>query len=104
MCLSLTFIHVYILLDFDGDDMIGVGDLREIISRLVGDEPLGNSLPAGQRVGEAARQRLIQAVLEEADLDDDGALSFAEFEHIIDNSPDFLRYLLYNINQLLNSY
>uniref|UniRef100_A0A182IRM9 Uncharacterized protein n=1 Tax=Anopheles atroparvus TaxID=41427 RepID=A0A182IRM9_ANOAO len=29
-------------------------------------------------------------ILEEADLDDDGALSFAEFEHIIDKSSDFI--------------
>lgn len=31
----------------------------------------------------------LKYILEEADLDDDGALSFAEFEHIIDKSIDF---------------
>ena len=30
-------------------------------------------------------------VLEEADLDDDGSLSFTEFEHVISRAPDFLR-------------
>ncbi|KAJ8304694.1 hypothetical protein KUTeg_018277 [Tegillarca granosa] len=29
-------------------------------------------------------------VLEETDLDDDGMLSFIEFEHVISRSPDFL--------------
>lgn len=34
-------------------------------------------------------QVLINRIYEEADLDDDGMLSFAEFEHVISKSPDF---------------
>ena len=30
-------------------------------------------------------------VLEEADLDDDGMLSYVEFEHVISRAPDFLK-------------
>lgn len=30
-------------------------------------------------------------VLEEADLDDDGMLSYIEFEHVISRAPDFLK-------------
>ena len=30
-------------------------------------------------------------ILEEADLDDDDSLSFAEFEHVISKAPDFVR-------------
>lgn len=67
--------------DFDGDDMLGVTDLRQVIERLTGEN----------RLNENEMQHLIQNVLEEADLDDDGALSFAEFEHIIDKSPDFAK-------------
>lgn len=59
--------------------MLGVSDLRMVITRLVGQ----NQLPESQM------KNLIVRILEEADLDDDGALSFAEFEHIIDKSPDF---------------
>lgn len=59
--------------------MLGVGDLREVIDRL--------STP--NRLSESDMQRLLQFLLEEADLDDDGALSFAEFEHIIEKSSDF---------------
>lgn len=67
--------------DFDGDDMLGVSDLRNVIDRLTGT----------QRLSEADIQLLIQNILDEADLDDDGALSFAEFEHIVDKSPDFAK-------------
>jgi calcium and integrin-binding protein 1 len=66
-------------IDFDGDDMLGIGDLRQVVDRLT----------ASQRLNEGDMQQLIQYLLEEADLDDDGALSFAEFEHIIEKSSDF---------------
>lgn len=73
------------ILDFDGDDMLGVEDLKQVINRLTGEN----------RLSESDMQQLIQNVLEEADLDDDGALSFAEFEHIIDKSSDFSKYVPY---------
>lgn len=65
--------------DFDGDDMLGVGDLRQVVDRLT----------APQRLNDNDIQQLLQYILDEADLDDDGALSFAEFEHIIEKSSDF---------------
>jgi len=71
--------HAFRIFDFDGDDMLGVSDLRHVIDRLTGP----------QRLSEVDVQLLIQNILDEADLDDDGALSFAEFEHIVDKSPDF---------------
>lgn len=67
-------------LDFDGDDMLGVSDLTKVITRLTGDNKLKDS----------EMKILIENIFEEADLDDDGALSFAEFEHVVDRSPDFL--------------
>lgn len=67
--------------DFDGDDMLGVSDLKLVILRLVGENQLS----------ESHMKSLIERILEEADLDDDGALSFAEFEHIVDKSPDFIQ-------------
>jgi calcium and integrin-binding protein 1 len=30
-------------------------------------------------------------IFEEADLDDDDSLSFAEFEHVISKAPDFVK-------------
>ncbi|XP_049816033.1 calcium and integrin-binding protein 1-like isoform X1 [Schistocerca nitens] len=71
--------HAFRIFDFDGDDMLGVSDLRKVVERLTGP----------QRLSEQDMQHLIQNILEEADLDDDGALSFAEFEHIISKSSDF---------------
>nr|CAD7459720.1 unnamed protein product [Timema tahoe] len=73
--------HAFRIFDFDGDDMLGVTDLRQVVDRLTGP----------QRLAEQDMQHLIQNILEEADLDDDGALSFAEFEHIISKSSDFAK-------------
>jgi len=56
-----------------------VGDLRQVVDRLT----------APQRLNDSDMQQLLQYILDEADLDDDGALSFAEFEHIIEKSSDF---------------
>lgn len=61
--------------------MLGVSDLKQVITRLIGTNNLTQS----------EMQHLVQLILEEADLDDDGSLSFAEFEHIIDKSSDFSR-------------
>lgn len=61
--------------------MLGVSDLKKVIERLVDKNHLKDS----------ETQFLIDNILEEADLDDDGALSFAEFEHIMDRSSDFMR-------------
>ncbi|XP_026738208.1 calcium and integrin-binding protein 1-like [Trichoplusia ni] len=72
--------HAFRIFDFDGDDMIGVSDLREVVERLCSPE---------LKLSDFDIQQVVQNVLEEADLDDDGALSFAEFEHIIDKSSDF---------------
>ncbi|XP_017796890.1 PREDICTED: calcium and integrin-binding protein 1-like [Habropoda laboriosa] len=71
--------HAFRIFDFDGDDMLGIGDLRQVVDRL--SSPL--------RLSETDIQQVLQCILEEADLDDDGALSFAEFEHIIEKSSDF---------------
>ncbi|KAJ8974921.1 hypothetical protein NQ317_010204 [Molorchus minor] len=72
--------HAFRIFDFDGDDMLGVADLKQVITKVTGENKLR----------ETEMSWLIQNILEEADLDDDGALSFAEFEHIIDRSSDFL--------------
>ncbi|XP_023014088.1 calcium and integrin-binding protein 1 [Leptinotarsa decemlineata] len=72
--------HAFRIFDFDGDDMLGVSDLKKVINKLTGDNKLN----------ESEINMLVQNILEEADLDDDGSLSFAEFEHITDISSDFL--------------
>ena len=39
-------------------------------------------------------------VIEEADLDDDGKLSYVEFEHVISRAPDFLRSGMQNVTYI----
>ncbi|XP_056642371.1 calcium and integrin-binding protein 1-like [Diorhabda sublineata] len=72
--------HAFRIFDFDGDDMLGVSDLKKVINKLTGEHKLNDN----------EINMLIENILEEADFDDDGSLSFAEFEHITDKSSDFL--------------
>lgn len=51
--------------------MLGIGDLKQVIERLVGGQ---------NAISENDMKQLIQSILDEADLDDDHALSFPEFE------------------------
>lgn len=69
-------------IDFDGDDMLGRLDLMQMVDRLIGPD---------NRLSEADMKFLVQNILIEADLDDDGALSFPEFEHIVNKSTDFTK-------------
>lgn len=83
--------------------MLGLSDLKQVIERLIGHQ---NRLPEGDmkfliQVSEShfyghasltiSLNFFLQNILSEADLDDDGALSFPEFEHIIDKSSDFTK-------------
>lgn len=42
------------------------------------------------KLGESDMEQLIQAVIEESDLDNDDGLSFAEFEHKMTKNPEFV--------------
>lgn len=71
-CIALDILNVLIsLTDFDGDDMLGISDLKQVIERLIGED---------NRINDNDMTQLIQNILSEADLDDDHALSFPEFE------------------------
>lgn len=72
--------YAFRIYDFDGDDVISSDDLKQVINRLTGDQQLSPD----------DMNQLIQNVFEEADLDDDESLSFAEFEHVISKAPDFV--------------
>lgn len=69
---SNSFSHKYVFAfaDFDADDMLGIADLQEVLKRLIGENEFS----------ENDMKQLIQSILAEADLDDDHALSFPEFE------------------------
>lgn len=72
--------YAFRIYDFDGDDVISVDDLKEVIDRLTGDKKLT----------EEDMNQLVNNIFDEADLDDDDSLSFAEFEHVISKAPDFV--------------
>ena len=67
------------LSDFDEDGLVGLSDLdqtcRHLIRGGLTDEEVGT---------------VCQKVLEESDIDGDGALSYLEFEHVVTRASDFL--------------
>lgn len=73
--------YAFRIYDFDSDDMISSTDLQEVINRLTGTD---------QQLTEEDMKQLIKNIFDEADLDDDESLSFAEFEHVISKAPDFV--------------
>lgn len=77
---SIKVEYAFRIYDFDEDDMLSPFDLKETIRRLTGE----------QQLSEDHLDRLVTNIMEEADLDEDGILSFAEFEHVISKAPDFV--------------
>lgn len=66
-------------IDFDGDQYIGPDDLNQALKLLTRQELTPEDM-----------QQIAEKVIEEADVDGDGKLSFMEFEHVITRAPDFL--------------
>ncbi|KAK2186548.1 hypothetical protein NP493_196g00006 [Ridgeia piscesae] len=80
--------YAFRIYDFDNNDMIGKTDLEEVINRLTGSN---SQLPDAQHLLKPDEmEKLISNILQEADLDQDKALSYAEFEHVISKAPDFV--------------
>uniref|UniRef100_A0A914D4X8 EF-hand domain-containing protein n=1 Tax=Acrobeloides nanus TaxID=290746 RepID=A0A914D4X8_9BILA len=66
--------------NFDGDDQLGHDDLSKMIRSLTRDE-----------LSDEEVEFIIERIIEEADLDGDEQISYAEFEHVVSRSPDFIR-------------
>lgn len=66
-------------LDYDRDGYIGQSDLKSVITALT----LNELTPEEHEL-------IAENVLEEADVDGDGKLSFSEFDHVVSRAPDFL--------------
>nr|XP_008171193.3 calcium and integrin-binding family member 4 [Chrysemys picta bellii] len=73
--------YAFYIYDFNENGFIDKEDLQSIIQRLLNSD----DLPEEELI------TLTNHVLEEADLDNDNMLSFAEFEHAMLKSPDFLQ-------------
>ncbi|KAI8127084.1 Calcium and integrin-binding family member 2 [Lucilia cuprina] len=64
---------------FDQDGFIGRADLLSCLTTMTKNE-----------LSPEEHQQIADKVMEEADVDGDGKLSFLEFEHVILRAPDFL--------------
>ncbi|RDD43302.1 Calcium and integrin-binding protein 1 [Trichoplax sp. H2] len=69
----------FAIYDFDGDNSIGRSDLAQLVYRLCGKA----------RINEEELNILIEAVLDEADLDHSRTLCQIEFMHLLTHSPNF---------------
>lgn len=79
---TLKFVYLplmVMIVDFDDDHHIGPADLEQVLKLLTRSQ-LSNEEIA----------QVCEKVIEEADVDGDGKLSFMEFEHVILRAPDFL--------------
>ena len=88
--MSLKTEYAFRVYDFDGVDMIGSRDIRRIVDHLLGDTEGGLDVSDGSGLTPEEKQLVVKTVIDEADLDDDRKLSFAEFEHVISKAPDFM--------------
>uniref|UniRef100_T1IL49 Sister chromatid cohesion protein DCC1 n=1 Tax=Strigamia maritima TaxID=126957 RepID=T1IL49_STRMM len=73
--------YAFRVFDFDDDDMIGREDINNLLRRLT-DNKLSND----------EVEQITDHILQEADLDEDDYLAYAEFEHAISKSPDFMHF------------
>ncbi|KAF4525481.1 hypothetical protein B566_EDAN002339 [Ephemera danica] len=76
---DIKVFYAFKIYDFDGDQMVGPGDMQMALSLLT----------SGELNADEASQ-VCSKVVEESDVDGDGKLSFIEFEHVILRAPDFL--------------
>lgn len=105
--LSIKIEYAFRIYDFDDDGFIGTDDIVEVIKGLLGENcaTMLNELKEKQRKGkqntpvenESQQQlhRLLKqvadSIIDDADLDDDGQLSLAEFEHVMGKTPEFAK-------------
>lgn len=72
--------YAFRIYDFDEDDCLSIEDITEVVGRLT----------SGQRLEDSHLSQLVNSILEEADLDQDGMLSYPEFEHVVSKAPDIV--------------
>ncbi|CAG5117640.1 unnamed protein product, partial [Candidula unifasciata] len=72
-------VYAFKIYDFDKDNYLGEQDLVNTLKALTLDSLTKEEV-----------EFVVRKVLEETDLDDDGMLSYIEFEHVISRAPEFL--------------
>ncbi|KAI5708000.1 hypothetical protein M8J77_014368 [Diaphorina citri] len=76
---DIKVFYAFKIYDFDNDQYIGMSDLE-----------IGIRLLTRSELSVQELTQVSEKVIEEADVDGDGKLSFMEFEHVILRAPDFL--------------
>ncbi|KAK7115785.1 calcium and integrin-binding family member 2-like [Littorina saxatilis] len=76
---DIKSVYAFKIYDWDGDGNLNRSDLEATLLKLTQDG-----------LTQDEKNFVVDKVLEEADLDDDGMLSYVEFEHVISRAPDFL--------------
>ncbi|XP_062551780.1 calcium and integrin-binding family member 2 [Armigeres subalbatus] len=76
---DIKVFYAFKIYDYDRDGFIGQSDLLNVITALT-----RNELTVEEH------QQIVEKVIEEADVDGDGKLSYLEFEHVITRAPDFM--------------
>ena len=71
--------------DFNDDGSIDRQDVYQVIKCLLGQS--GQNIPTS--LSKKDIDYIAKKVMQEADLDGEGSLSFVEFEHVINRAPDF---------------
>uniref|UniRef100_A0A0N5AFM9 EF-hand domain-containing protein n=1 Tax=Syphacia muris TaxID=451379 RepID=A0A0N5AFM9_9BILA len=78
--LQLKLKYAFRIYDFDGDEYLNQSDLSKVIRCLTRDELSDEEIAF-----------ITTRIIEESDLDGDEQISYAEFEHVVSRSPDFIR-------------
>ncbi|XP_073475268.1 calcium and integrin-binding family member 2 [Aquarana catesbeiana] len=76
---ELKAIYAFKIYDFNTDNFICKSDLEQTLNKLTREE-----------LEEEEVTLVCEKVIEEADMDGDGKLAFADFENMISKAPDFL--------------
>jgi len=71
--------YAFKIFDFDQDDYLGKEDLKQTLRAITANELTDEEM-----------EFVSDKLLEEADLDENGYLSYAEFENVIARSPEFM--------------
>uniref|UniRef100_A0A8B9E6R9 Calcium and integrin-binding family member 2 n=1 Tax=Anser cygnoides TaxID=8845 RepID=A0A8B9E6R9_ANSCY len=78
---ELKAIYAFKIYDFNTDNFICKADLEKTLNKLTREELTAEEITL-----------VCEKVIEEADMDGDGKLGFADFENMISKAPDFLSF------------
>ena len=92
---ELKATYAFRIYDFNNDNVICTEDIRRTVKALTGWPAMkisfiASECCAGDRISDDRLEKIAKHVIAECDVISDGSLSYAEFEHMIIRSPDFI--------------